>query len=329
MYRLGIVSLLILFANPVLGVGTEPSASQGSGQDKNPSATAQQPPPPVLPGVHADPAIAVFGDTYYLYPTTDGTAGWMSTFFRCWSSKDLKNWKNEGVVLDLPKALSWAETRAWAPAIAFKNGKYYLYYSANRCVGVAVGDSPTGPFKDPLGRPLVARGQYKCQSIDPMVLVDEDGSAYLYFGQGRCNVVRLNDDMISFPADQVRGITPPGYDGSPFVLKRKGVYYLLWSEFDTHTPRCSTAYATSHSPMGPFRKTPDNPILKGQGEVRGVGHPSVIQIPGTDQWVIAYHRFRIPDGNGHNREICLSPMRFDDQGRILPVDLFEPVIPLP
>ena len=315
MYRLSIVLLLVLFANPVPGMGAE-------------SSVPQQPPPAVLPGVNADPTIAVFGDTYYLYPTTDGTEGWMSTFFRCWSSKDLKTWKNEGTILDLPKDLTWANVRAWAPAIATKNGKYYYYYSAGQCVGVAVGDSPTGPFKDPIGRPLVAKGQYKCQSIDPMVFVDEDGAAYLYFGQGRCNVVRLNDDMISYPADQVRDITPPGYNEGTFVLKRKGVYYLMWSEYDTRDPRYSVAYGTSKSPMGPFEKAPDNPILKGAGEVKGAGHHSVVQVPGTDQWVIAYHRFRIPDGNGYNRETCLSPMRFDDQGRILPVDVFEPVSPL-
>jgi len=313
MDRLGVLLVLTLTSGLVLG---EPGA-------ESPLPAPRQAPLPALPGVSADPTIAVFGGTYYLYPTTDGTEGWMSTFFRCWSSKDLKTWKNEGVILDLPKDLSWAKVRAWAPAMAAKNGKYYFYYSANQCVGVAVGDSPAGPFKDPLGKPLVERGQFKCQSIDPMVLVDEDGAAYLYFGQGRCNVVRLNEDMVSFPADQVRDITPPGYNEGTFVLKRKGVYYLMWSEFDTRDPRYSVAYGTGKSPMGPFEKAPDNPILKGAGGIQGAGHHSVVQIPGTDRWVIAYHRFRIPDGNGYNRETCLSPMRFDDQGRILPVDVYE------
>lgn len=113
----------------------------------------------VLPGVNADPHIAEFDGTYYLYPTTDGSEGWQSTSFHAWSSRDLKNWKDEGVILDLPRDLSWAKKRAWAPAIARKNGKYFYYYSADTNIGVAVSDHPTGPFQDPLGKPLVVKGQ--------------------------------------------------------------------------------------------------------------------------------------------------------------------------
>jgi beta-xylosidase len=287
---------------------------------------AAVPPPPVLPGVNADPHIAVFGDTCYLYPTTDGSEGWMATSFRTWSSKDLKSWKDEGVILDLPRDLKWADVRAWAPAIATAKGKYYYYYSAGQSIGVAVADKPAGPFKDPLGKPLVAKGEYKgVQSIDPMVFIDDDGSAYLYFGQGRCKAVKLNEDMISFDPAGVRDITPPGYNEGSFVFKRKGVYYLSWSEFDTRDPRYSVAYGTADSPLGPYKKAEINPILKQRGAVKGAGHHSILQIPGRDEWVIAYHRFRIPGGNGYNRETCLSPMRFDAKGAILPVDVFEAV----
>ncbi|QDA58748.1 family 43 glycosylhydrolase [Hymenobacter jejuensis] len=282
-------------------------------------------PAAALPGVYADPHLAAFGQTYYLYPTTDGTEGWLSTSFTCWSSKDLVNWKSEGVILDLPRDLTWATQRAWAPAIATRNGKYYYYYSAAQSIGVAVADKPTGPFKDPLGKPLVAKGQFQGQTIDPMVLVDDDGAAYLYFGQGMCHVVKLNPDMISFDPAAVVEFKPAGYNEGSFALKRQGKYYLMWSEYDTRDPRYSVAYATADSPMGPFVKALGNPILKGKGVVKGAGHHSVMQIPGTDQWVIAYHRFKIPGGNGYNRETCLSPMRFDAQGNILPVDVFEPV----
>jgi beta-xylosidase len=140
------------------------------------------------------------------------------------------------------------------------------------------------------------------QAIDPMVFVDDDGSAYLYWGQGRCKAVKLNDDMISFNMADVRDLTPPGYNEGPFVHKRNGQYYLTWSEFDTRDPRYSVAYATGDSPLGPFTKAPDNPILRQSGLVKGAGHHSLVQIPGGDEWVIAYHRFRIPGGNGYNRE---------------------------
>ena len=285
----------------------------------------REPPVAVLPGLNADPHVAFFGDRCYLYPTTDGSEGWRSTSFRAWSSGDLKNWRDEGVILDLPKDLTWADIHAWAPACATKNGKYYYYYSADKNIGVAVANRPEGPFRDPLQRPLVSAKDYPgMQAIDPMVFVDLDGSAYLYWGQGRCKAVKLNDDMISFDPEQVRDITPPGYNEGPFVHYRKGVYYLSWSEYDTRDPRYSVAYGVSDSPLGPFTKALRNPILQQKGVVRGAGHHSIGKIPGRDEWVIAYHRFRIPDGDGYHRETCLSPLRYNDDGTIRPVDVYEP-----
>jgi beta-xylosidase len=283
------------------------------------------PPAPVLPGYHADPHIAVFDGTYYIYPTTDGSDGWASTSFSCMSSKDLLHWQNHGVILRLGVDVQWAQKNAWAPAIAFKNGKYYFYTSSQQQIGVAVADKPTGPFKDPLGKALVGRDAYQCQSIDPMVFVDDDGAAYLYFGQGKCNVVKLHDDMISYDPAEVKNITPPGYNEGSFVLKRKGVYYLMWSEFDARDTRYSVAYGTSDSPMGPFTKAKVNPILKAKDMVLGAGHHSAVQVPGKDEYYIVYHRFAIPDGSGYKRETCISPMRFDADGKILPVDVYESV----
>ncbi|NLK41050.1 MAG: family 43 glycosylhydrolase [Planctomycetes bacterium] len=285
--------------------------------------SAQLPPPPVLPGYHADPHIAVFDGRYYIYPTTDGSEGWASRAFSCMSSDDLVHWKNHGVILWLGVDVQWANRNAWAPAIATKNGKYYFYTSAAQNIGVAVADTPYGPFTDPLGKPLVPKGRWPGQAIDPMVFVDEDGSAYLYWGQGHCWVVKLNDDMISFDPEGVREITPPGYNEGTFVIKRNGIYYLMWSEYDTRDPRYSVAYGMSDSPTGPFKKAADNPILKAAGMVKGAGHHSVVQVPGEDKWFIAYHRFAIPDGSGYKRETCISPMRFNPDGTIQSVDVYE------
>jgi beta-xylosidase len=285
-------------------------------------------PAAALPGVYADPNITAFGKKFYIYPTTDGTVGWMSTYFTCWSSDNLVNWKNEGVILNLPKDLTWAKERAWAPAIAKKNNKYYFYYSADVNIGVAVSDKPTGPFKDPIGKPLIKRGSLRGQMIDPMVLVDDDGSAYMYWGQGQCHAVKLNDDMVSCDTSKIINFKPEGYNEGPFVIKRKGVYYLMWSEYDTRDPRYSIAYATSTSPLGPFTKVVNQPVLKGKGVVKGAGHHSVVNVPGTDQWFIAYHRFKIPGGDGYNRETCISPMCFNEDGKILPVNVFEKVKPV-
>lgn len=285
-------------------------------------------PPAVLPEVYADPHIAVFGKKFYIYPTTDGFEGWKASSFTCWSSNDLVKWKYEKVILDLPKDLSWAKERAWAPAIAYKNGKYYYYFSAETNIGVAVSDKPTGPFKDALGKPLIKKGMLPGQMIDPMVFVDDDGVAYLYFGQGNCNMVKLEDDMISYDPTKIKSFKPNGYNEGSFVFKRNGKYYLMWSEFDTRDPRYSVAYATSDSPMGPFVKADNYPVLKGKGVVKGAGHHSVVKVPGKDEWYIAYHRFKIPGGNGYHRETCISRMRFDKDGNIMPVDVFEKVKPV-
>ncbi len=288
---------------------------------------AQETPfPAALPAPLADPHIACFDGTYYIYATNDNT-GWNPTDFNVWQSKDLITWKNGGVIIDFKKDLTWAKGQAWAPCIAKKNNKYYFYYSAEQQIGVAVSNLPTGPFKDPLNKPLVARGAFGCQAIDPMVFIDDDGAAYLYFGQGNCNVVRLNDDMISFDATKVKRISPEGFNEGAFMLKRKGTYYLMWSSYDTRDPRYSVSYATATQPTGPFTLAANNPILKQKDVVKAAGHHSVVQTPGTDDWYIAYHRFHIPGGNGYNREVCVSPMRFNAAGGIEPVDVFEAVKP--
>lgn len=280
-------------------------------------------PPAALPGTTADPHIAVFGSTFCLYPTSD-CVGWNPTSFHGWTSKDLKHWTDAGVILDIARDVKWATGEAWAPAMATKNGKYYFYFSANKNIGVAVSDHPMKGFKDPLGKPLVAKGAYPCQVIDPMVFVDDDGSAYLYFGQGKCMGVKLNDDMISFDPKAVKPIEQPGYNEGPFVHKRKGIYYLSWSEYDTRDPRYSVAYATSKSPLGPYKKAEGPPILQQKGVIKAAGHHSIVQVPGRDAWAIAYHRFLIPT-NGCLRETCVSMMEYDAKGAIKPVDIFTPV----
>ena len=151
--------------------------SSGIAQSGNDTTNA---PMAVLPGVFADPHIAQFNKKFYIYPTTDGSTGWNAISFSVWSSADLQYWTNEGEVFNVARDLTWARTKAWAPAIALKNGKYYFYFSADGNIGVAVSDQPTGPFKDPIGKPLVAKGALPGQMIDPMVFTDDDGSSYLF-----------------------------------------------------------------------------------------------------------------------------------------------------
>ncbi len=281
---------------------------------------------PVIPGLYADPHIANFGGRYYLYPTTDGYEGWGSPYYKAFSSTDLVNWTDHGVILDHGPDVSWADNSAWAPAVAAKNGQYYLYFSGGlasgntaKQLGVAVSSSPTGPFRDALGRPLVRSGQFPGQMIDPMVFTDDDGQSYLYFGQGSAHAVRLNADMVSFDAAGVRTITPSGYNEASFVFKRNGIYYFMWSENDTRSEDYRVAYATGTSPFGPWTKRGIVLAKRLELGIKGTGHHSVVRAPGTDTWYVAYHRFAVPAGNGTNRETTIDRLEFNADGTIRPV----------
>ncbi len=281
---------------------------------------------PVIPGLFADPHLSVFNGRYYLYPTTDGFAGWSGGYYKAFSSPDLVNWTDHGVILDHGPDVSWADNAAWAPAVVAANGRYYLYFSGGlasgntaKHLGVAVSDSPTGPFRDALGRPLIRSDQYSGQMIDPMVFTDDDGRSYLYWGQGVARVVPLNADMTSFDPALVRVITPPGYNEAPFVFKRNGIYYFMWSENDTRSEDYRVAYATGTTPLGPWTKRAIVLQKRLEAGIKGTGHHSVVRVPGTDLWHMAYHRFAVPAGDGTNRETAIDPMSFNADGTIRPI----------
>jgi beta-xylosidase len=283
---------------------------------------------PVFPGWYADPEIHFFAGRYYIYPTTSGPYH-EQTFFECWSSDDLTNWKNEGVILDFKDILWSTNFAAWAPSCAEKNGKYYFYFSAGdgAGLGVAVSDSPSGPFHDAIGKPLVGHYPFGAQPIDAHCFVDDDGRAYLYFGgHNKCVVAPLTPTMCAFNRD-FREITPtPQYVEGPFMVKRKGVYYLMWSEGGWGDHTYGAAYGISDNPYGPFDYK--GKILESDPEVgKGAGHHSVLQLPGTDdEWVICYHRRPLEETKANHRVSCIERLEFREDGSIAPVKLtFEGV----
>ncbi|WP_158647319.1 family 43 glycosylhydrolase [Actinoplanes sp. ATCC 53533] len=273
---------------------------------------------PVIKGLYADPDIAYLNGRYYLYPTTDGYTGWSSSRFKAFSSTDLTTWTDHGTILDLGPQITWADSRAWAPAIAYRDNRYYFYFSADTNIGVATSASPTGPFTDPLGRPLIAAGFRSGQMIDPAVFTDDDGQSYLYWGNGSAYAVRLNPDMTSFDPAQVRTFSPPNYREGSFVFKRDGRYYLSYSVDDTRSENYHVEYATGTTPFGPW--THRGTILAKNLSlgIKGTGHHSIVMAP-TGEWHIAYHRFAVPAGNGYNREVTVDPLRFNADGTIQPV----------
>ena len=144
----------------------------------------------ILPDFQADPSARVFNGRLYVYPSHDlaGNKGWDMVDWHAFSTDDMVHWKDHGVIFSL-KDITWADKHAWAPDCIERNGKYYFYFPADDQIGVAVGDSPTGPFKDPLGKPLIARKEVAgISSFDPNIFIDDDGQAYLYFGNSHDHV---------------------------------------------------------------------------------------------------------------------------------------------
>ena len=249
---------------------------------------------PLFPGWYADPELHCFAGRYYIYPTTSD-APMDTAAFECWSSADLTHWHNEGVILDFADVPWSTQYAAWAPSCARspRDGRYYFYFSAGdgAGLGVAVSDHPAGPFRDALGRPLVGYYPHGAQPIDPHCFVDDDGQAYLYFGgHGVCVVAALTPTMRAIHRD-FRNITPSSnYVEGPFMVKRRGLYYLMWSEGNWGDHTYLAAYGVADNPFGPFEY--GGRVLENHAEVaQGAGHHSVLKLPGTDdEWVICYHR---------------------------------------
>ncbi|WP_345210411.1 family 43 glycosylhydrolase [Mucilaginibacter gynuensis] len=295
--------------------------------------TAREVHNPVLDGYYADPDILYAEKTgkFYIYPTSDGFTNWAGTYFKTFSSADLVNWKDEGVILDLPKDVSWGKRNAWAPCIVEKkiNGKYkyFYYFTAAQKIGVAVADNPTGPFID-LGKPLIDKNPEGKggQVIDPDVFTDpKTGKSYLYWGNGYMAGAELNDDMVSLKTETTTILTPNDtFREGTHVLYRKGTYYFMWSEDDTRSKNYRVRYGTATSPLGKII-VPANNLVIAKNKATGIyatGHNSTIQVPGTDDWYIIYHRFAYPNGihmgqaAGYNREVCIDKLEFNADGTI-------------
>lgn len=298
---------------------------------------------PVLPDFHADPEVLFSQKTgrFYIYPTTDGFESWGGYSFDVFSSSDLVHFTNEGTFLNLKSGgdVPWATGNAWAPCIEEKwmdgKWKYFFYFSGQnktlgkKTLGVATAESPTGPFvakKTPLFTSSNAG-----QMIDSDVFTDPvSGQTYFYYGNGRMCYRLLSDDMMSVVGEEYN-ITPTGgtlsdyaFREGTYVFYRNGIYYFLWSVDDTGATNYHVAYGTSTSPTGPI-KVASRPIViiqKPESHIYGTGHNSIVNVPGTDEWYIVYHRINknyLYNGPGIHREVCVDKLTFDADGKINPV----------
>jgi beta-xylosidase len=289
---------------------------------------------PVFEGWYADPEGIIYGDTYWIYPTYSDNYE-RQTFFDCFSSKDLITWTKHASIIDTAE-VKWAKRAMWAPSVIKKGDKYYLFFGANDVhegetggIGVAVSDRPEGPYKDLLGRPLINEIVNGAQPIDQFVFRDGDRYYLYYGGWGHCNVVQLNDDftaLLPFDNGEIfKEITPQNYVEGPFMFKKDGKYYFMWSEGGWTGPDYSVAYAIADSPFGPFERVAK--ILQQDSTVAtGAGHHSIMHAPDTDDYYIVYHRRPLSETMANHRVTCIDKMTFDKNGFINPVKItFEGV----
>ena len=229
------------------------------------------------------------------------------------------------------------------PAAIEKHGRYYLFFSANDIqnsnelggIGVAVSDTPDGPFEDLIGKPLVGEFHNGAQPIDQFVFKDDDGTHYLVYGGWRhCNIARLADDFRSLipfaDGTTFKEITPEGYVEGPMMFRRNGKLYFMWSEGGWTGPDYSVAYAIADgggSPLGPFNRV-GKVLIQDPSIATGAGHHSVLRLPGpaaggegSDQWAIVYHRRPAGTKERDHREVCIEPMTFDTHGHIKPITI--------
>jgi len=279
----------------------------------------------------ADPAPLVYDGRLYLYVGHDefyegqdsasGGKEFNITEWLCYSTDDMKNWTDHGAVLS-PADFKWAVGEAWASQVVEKDGKFYYYTTVQggepyvgKAVGVAVGDSPVGPFVDAIGKPLVSddmtdngkRGWWN--DIDPTVLIDGD-EAWLCWGNGTCFLAKLKPNMIELDGD-IKVVDVPNYVEGPWLHKRNGIYYLTYASFGNGSETIS--YATAPSMEGPW--TPQGE-LTGNAENSFTIHPGIVEFKG--QPYLFYHNATL-ELDGHKgaigrRSVCVDSLSYNEDG---------------
>ncbi|SPO07269.1 probable endo-1,4-beta-xylanase [Cephalotrichum gorgonifer] len=271
-----------------------------------------------------DPAPFLYDGRVFLFTghDEDGSTGFDMRDWRLFSTNDMVNWQHHGTPMSLA-TFSWADANAWAGHVVERNGKFYFYVPIRRrggsmAIGVGVSDSIYGPYKDAIGRPLVENAE-----IDPAVLMDDDGQAYLYWGNPNLWYVKLNEDMISYsgglnkvdlrvegfgPRQGSETTRPTAYEEGPWPFKRNGKYYMLYA-----ANCCSEdlRYATGPSATGPW--TYGGILMATEGR-SFTNHPGYIEYKG--QPYLFYHNGALDGGSGYTRSVAVESFNFNPDGSI-------------
>ncbi|HTN85083.1 MAG TPA: glycoside hydrolase family 43 protein [Sorangium sp.] len=273
-------------------------------------STARADNPIVQTSYTADPAPMVHEGTLYLYTSHDEDVS-VNNFYtmndwRLYSTTDMVNWTDHGSPASY-RTFRWGTGDAWAPQGVARNGKYYLYVPLNNAtgakIGVGVSDNVAGPFMDPIGRELAQNGS---GNIDPTVFVDDDGQAYMYWGNGTLRYVKLNSDMIS-TSGSITNVSLSGFTEGPWFYKRGSLYYLVYAAISGSE---KISYATSNSPTGPWNI---------RGDIMGPGrtftnHAGVVDYKGHSYFF--YHNNALPGGGDFKRSVCVEEFTYGADGSI-------------
>ena len=285
---------------------------------------------PIDSGWYADPEARFYDGKYVIYVTKSLPFD-EQTNQVCFTSEDLMHWERHDDIIDM-SGFPWATRAIWAPTVIEKNGKYYYIFASNDIYGVetkggleiAVSDSPTGPFKAILDKPLVNEFHNGAQPIDAHLFKDDDGTVYLLFGGWKhCNIAVMNEEMTGFipfeDGNIVKEITPPDYVEGPCMFKKDDKYYFMWSAGDWGKGDYRVNAAFADTPFGPFEDYAEV-LSTGNGKVaNGPGHNGYFYIPEEELYLIVYHRHQPDIKRGNARFLCIDIMKFGEDGKILPV----------
>ena len=297
----------------------------------------------------SDPAPMVHDGTMYVYTGHDEDKAdffWMQEW-RVYSTNDMVNWQDHGSPLAL-ESFSWADDRAWASQCIERDGKFFWYICAHSklsggmAIGVAVGDSPTGPFRDAIGKPLFENGSW--DHIDPTVLIDDNGQAWLMWGNPQLYYLKLNRDMISYEGELGRIEMTEEAFGAPVMNKREkgkqykdsyvegpwlmkkptlqGIkkkskgYYLLYAAGGVPE---HISYSTAPSPLGPWKYAGEIMPLCDTNSF--TNHCGVADYKGHSYFF--YHTGKLPEGGGFGRSVAVEEFHYNNDGSfptIMPTD---------
>ncbi len=284
---------------------------------------------PINNGCFADPSIVKNNGTYYVYATIDP---WGGKELGVLVTRDFKTWEQKHINWPTKEACtspSSGDANVWAPSVVkAPNGNYYMYVSVGSEVWVGTSKFPLGPWKNAKtdNTPLIP-GKYfpGFHMIDAECFIDTDGQAYLYWGSGlkwvngHCFAVKLGRDMASF-VGKPKDITPPNYFEAPFMYKRNGIYYLMYSEGKAIDATYKVRYSTGKTPFGPWKEGVNSPILSTSPDstTYGPGHHAVFTA--GKQTYILYHRILPQKKDYVLRQLCIDSLNFDKAGNIKKIE---------